>query len=321
MKLYHKISEVPDFISIKSIFFREPWLSLEKENAHMVVIVYDNTLQSIVPIKIKKKYIFLLGFLIYIPLTVAGEKLSAQKEQQFLINLKTFLRQNNICDVLYPPMHVCVFSSKGIGYKYNKLGILSIDLLKTEDAIFNSFTPTYRNEIRKTQKSNVTNLFGVEYLHDFYTLYKQTHTRQNLFYENFEYFNKLISMMENNVLIGVCKIDSEIEGCALFIYDETNAYYLFGGSAEKTIMAGSIKALLWNSFLFFKNKKVQKVILGGYHTDSNASSKIEGIQKFKYKFGAEIEHGNSFITVIRYKYYIYKSILYFYLFFLSLIKR
>lgn len=321
MKFYKNISELPDTFIGTNIFFKEPWLTLECEKNNLVGIVFDDLLLSLVPIKIIKKKIFSLGYLLYIPISLSGENLPAQKEQAFIKNLKEFLKSNNVCDVLFPPMHVCVFNTSGIGNKYNKLGILSINLLKTEELIFNSFASAYRNEIRKTQKSNLNILFGINYLHDFYTLYKHTHIRQNLFYQNIEYFNKLISLMENNVLIGICKIDSEIEGAVLFIFDDTCAYYLFSGSVEKTTLPGSIKALLWNTFLFFKNKNVKKVILGGYHSKSKVNSKIENIQKFKSKFGADIEHGYSFITVISFKYYIYKSILFIYLFILKLRRR
>ena len=186
------------------------------------------------------------------------------------------------------------------------MGVIGIDLSVTADDIFNKMNTTYRKQIRKAEKLGVTTHSGSETFTDFYNLYADTHSRQGLQHLTASDIKKLMEKMPLNILVGISKKDNTPEHSNLSVYDNTQAYSFWGGSAASPVVPGSNKILMWESIKTLKDLGVKKYILGGYRNPDINDDKHNGIQEFKLRFGAEVEKGYHFIKIINpVKYYLF----------------
>lgn len=280
------------------IFFQEKWKKSAAAGNGTISYYYDETDTCCIAFRVTSLKIIRKADYLYVPLNTDGERLSVETEKRVLDRFHAFLKANAVCDVICPPQHVVVFKAIPSKVTYFPIGIIYISLKESEDEIFARMHSNYRNEIRKAIKEGITPELGSAQLSDFYALYKATHQRQHLLFDPIEQFEKLQSGLFPNFFTSYCTFNSSVESSTVNIFDAENAYYLYAGTREKTLLPGSNKYLIWENARHFKNQGIKRYILGGYRPNSEAKSKHHGIQNFKLKFGAEIDEGYHFIKVI-----------------------
>lgn len=288
------------------IFFRDIWKKLQfKEDPRSEIHYFvNNKNQAIVPFKITRLKILKKGEYLYIPLSFEGKEFSEREEKEIIDNFHKSI--SKLCDVILPPQHIVNFKSVPSKVQYFKLGILYIDLYPDEDAIFNKMSSTYRSKIRQAERGGILTNLNSKSLTDFYNLYSELHTRQNMDFESKKFFADQISILPDNILISVSKFEDQIESSIYSLYDEFSCYYLYGGVAEKTNFSGSNKLLFWHLIKDLKAMGRKKLILGGFRENVKTDSKLNGIQNFKIKFGASIQEGYHFIKIINpFKYWLF----------------
>lgn len=298
MKLIKSLSEVSIPQKDFPLFFWDQWLESETGPNSSCFLCYDDEYKSIVPFKLHKLKFLKKANYIYTPLNYKGERLATDLEKRFVEKFHDFLKSKRICDVIFPPLHVCTFTSIPKGVHYFSLGIIKLDLEKEESTLFKSMSSNYQNEIRKAIKSDVSTHFNKETLPEFYSLYKKVHSKQNLSYLGISYFQDLLDRFPNNTHIGISKLDLSIENGIFNLHDNKDAYYLYAGSKNKPTYSGSNKLLLFDAIKDYKRKGIKSFIMGGYRNIDLTDKKHLGIQKFKLRFGAEVHEGYHFIKVI-----------------------
>jgi lipid II:glycine glycyltransferase (peptidoglycan interpeptide bridge formation enzyme) len=100
----------------------------------------------------------------------------------------------------------------------------------------------------------------------------------------------LINSLGSNVEIFRAYSDNVLQGCAIIPYSEYAAFYLFGGSIADPVL-GSMNLLHWIALLHFKDKGVKVYDFVGARIKPQAGSKLEGIQRFKERFGSTLSQG------------------------------
>ena len=206
-------------------------------------------------------------------------------EKIFLENLLPFVKSEIGADFIIPA-NTGIFNFFPNNSLHCKFGTYIINLELSEVELFQNIHSKHRNVIRKAQKDNLTVHYGNYYIEDCYRLIKETFSRQGLLPPSLEYIQKL-NKLEDNVLFAVVKDKSDIQGVAIFIWKKyTSCYYLHGGSI-RTPHSGAMNLLHWETILLMKKKSVKHYDFVGGRISNEAESRLEGIQRFKSRFGGE----------------------------------
>jgi len=308
MELLKSINQTGADPALFPVYFHDGWLDYEREtNPHSQVFVcFDKSNRILAPFAVSELKFLKKANYIYIPLGLDGQRPENHAEKDFIEKFHAFLQEEKICDVIFPPPHYCNFKCIPEKVLYFELGVIGINLTGTQEDIFGNMNTTYRKQIRKAEKLGVTTVFGPEIFSEFFKLYADTHERQGLSYENEFMVRKLTEKIPDKILVGISKKDDTPEHSNLSVYDNTQAYSFWGGSAASPVVPGSNKILMWGSIKALKDLGVKKYILGGYRNPAINDDKHNGIQDFKLRFGAEVEKGYHFIKIINpVKYYLF----------------
>jgi len=304
-------SDVPDLKFKYPLFFQENFAAYEKTKGYLVKIVTDG--KSFMPFKTKTARFVTQAQYLYPPVK-NGARLSPKEEECFLQQFVLFCKQKKLCDFIIPPLHYSLFNSVPVNSYFSELGIIAIDLERSEEQIFKSFSNNYRNEIRKAIAEKVIVEFDQSYFASFYKLYKSTHQKQGIYFDSETELKNMVDCLgERSCFIAVAKNENGIYGAALILFNANEAYYFQSGAVDNCPYPGANKLLQLEIMRHLKNLGIKRYIMGGYRLGEIAGTKYEGIQKFKMRFGAEIEQGFHFYTKISWRYSIYKTLLNFYL--------
>ncbi len=306
-----EFKDVPDLELRYPLFFQESFAHYESTKGWTLKLFTDG--KAYLPVKTKAgKFITQAQYLF--PPVSKGHRLNEEAEKTFLENFTSFCKKESVCDFIIPPMHYSLFNAVPNNSYYTDLGIIVVDLQKNEEELFKAFNSNYRNEIRKAQVENLEVRFDNSQFTPFYSLYKSTHQRQGIYFDpEIELKNLVETLGERNCRIAVVKKEEEIYGASLVLFNPDEAYYFQSGAMDDCPHPGANKLLQFEIMKWLKQKGVKKYIMGGYRLGDVGETKYDGIQKFKLRFGAEVEKGFHFYTEITWRYRVYKNVLKWYL--------
>lgn len=239
----------------------------------------------ILPFLVRKRSIFK-----YIQLTtpVIGVK-NSNEEKEFLDQAINFLKKKNNA-IYITSSATSIFNAYPEGSLQCKFGSYILNLEKTEEDLFASLHSKHRNVIRNAQKHELNVLHGKEYLKDCFDLINQTFSRQGSVGITLETVQNLNSL-GHNISYTIVKYGDEIQGCAIFLWKKNDrCYYLHGGSSKRPY-TGAINLLHWETILRMKKNDVLLYDFVGGRLNPDKGSKLEGIQRFKSRFGGEFFQG------------------------------
>lgn len=237
---------------------------------------------------IKKKYHF--WKLLQIPGPISGirEDLPLEEQKKFYNDAITVIKKQYSIDeianintsptVVYPQDSV-----------YCKFGSYIIDLTQSEEELFSGLHSKHRNVVRKAEKDGLIVDFGPQYLEECAKLMDDTFKRQNG-YSNASKELQTLMKLNDHCDFWVVKDGNELQGCAILLWDKYSSYYLHGGSASHT-HSGAMNLLHWKAILKMKERGVHYYDFVGARLNPEEGSKLEGIQRFKSRFGGPMKVG------------------------------
>lgn len=235
---------------------------------------------------------------------------STEKENEFLNRaIKLLEKEYGISHVL--TTNTVLFQSYPEDSLFCKFGTYKVDLSFTEDELFAKVHSKHRNVIRKAEKDGITVHYGKEYARDVIQLMNDTYGRQGKVSNLSDEFIESLNKLGNDVSYWVAKdADGVLQGSAIFLWSTDNScYYLHGGSAPQT-KPGAMNLLIWKAMLYMKEQGVKYFDFVGARVTTEPGSKLEGIQRFKSRFGADMEIGYMWRLVVSpLKYNLYRFIL------------
>lgn len=237
---------------------------------------------------IKNKYHF--WKLLQIPGPISGNVGDiTDEEQKVFFNeavsiIKKQLRVDEISNINTNP--TAVYPQNSL---YCKFGSYIIDLNQSEEELFSGLHSKHRNVVRKAEKDGLVVDFGPQYLDDCARLMDDTFKRQNG-YSNASKTLKDLANLKSHCDFWVVKDGDTIQGCAILLWDKYSSYYLHGGSASHT-HSGAMNLLHWKAILKMKERGVHYYDFVGARLNPEEGSKLEGIQRFKSRFGGPMKVG------------------------------
>lgn len=262
----------------------------------------DNDLKLVLPYIIKKNLIFRCLQFQTDTIVIDGEL--TENDEKFFLNRVIAELGNKADFVIQPPANV-VFRTYPDCSISAKFGSYVIDLGLTEEELWAGIHQKHRNVIRNAIKNNVKIEIGAKNLDIAYNLIKNTLERSNKSFLNRNKFDKLIESLGDNVEICMAYHNGEPQGCAVIPFSKYCAYYSYGGSISNPLL-GSINLLHWEAIKYFKYLDVKKYDFVGARIKPEPDSKLEGIQRFKSRFGPTMKQGFLWKVIInRKKYWLY----------------
>jgi lipid II:glycine glycyltransferase (peptidoglycan interpeptide bridge formation enzyme) len=160
-----------------------------------------------------------------------------------------------------------------------------VDLQKTEDEIFDSFTPQKRYKIRKALRNDIEitslEVFGLD---NFYEFYVKTNARYGLENIKLDFFKELLQSQENiKINFFIAKKNNEVLGSVVLVSDKNFALYWLGNRIEKAPNIGYFDLLHWEMI-----KRAKSYGCKYYDTCYLEKERLPNIYRFKIGFSDTI---------------------------------
>jgi len=172
-----------------------------------------------------------------------------------------------------------------------------LDLTKDTTSLKGSMKPKTRYNIELSARKGVTvQTFGIEKLEIWYSLYKETASRNKLYLHNIDYFKTVLTIQAENTqspaeVLLLIAMFNKIPLAAMFLVITGNrGTYLYGASAShhRNLMASY--ALQWEAIKISKEKECTEYDMFGIAPNPDPSHPLFGLYRFKVGFGGEIFH-------------------------------
>lgn len=240
----------------------------------------------ILPFIVEKKFIFKRIIFTYSVIKRDSHKIN----QKDFLNSVVELSKTLDIDFIYQPYAFAIFEEIPDNSIYIKFGTYKVDLTRTEDELFLNLHTKHRNVVRKAMKNKLEVFNGLEHIDECFKLIEDTLTRQKQPFMGFDAIQNMSDNLKGNIAFYIVKNGANIEGSAIVIYNELEAYYIFAGSGVKT-SAGAMNLLVWQIICDMKSKGVLSLDFVGARLNPQKGSKFEGIQRFKSRFGSTLKEG------------------------------
>jgi lipid II:glycine glycyltransferase (peptidoglycan interpeptide bridge formation enzyme) len=176
-----------------------------------------------------------------------------------------------------------------------------VDLRLGEEAILAAMKPKWRYNIRLAEKKGVAvEEAGVEFIPEFYELYRATSQRDKIALHPEGYYRRLFSLSRERMGQGEVRVPeirlwlARHEGRSLaaiitVFYGET-AVYLYGASSDEKRNLMPAYALQWAAMRAAKAAGCTRYDFFGIPPTADPEHPMAGLYRFKTGFGGEIAH-------------------------------
>lgn len=249
--------------------------------------------KACLPFVVRKKH-FLKWVELYCP--VVG--IDTPQEEKIFLNESIKVAKESLDVSHIISTNTVVFSYYPDDAEYCKWGSYIVDLTQDEEVLFKSLHSKHRNVIRKAESNGLITCSGKEFALDVIALMNETSARQGSKYAFDNSFVDKLNQLGDNVDWWIVK-DSEgnIHGSAIFLWSKgSSCYYLHGGSSSHT-SSGAMNYLIWKAMLSMKARGVIDFDFVGARLTTVPGSKLEGIQRFKSRFGSVMKVGYMFRVI------------------------
>lgn len=224
--------------------------------------------------------------------------LSLDEERDFLNSAADFFRLASI-DVIVPATFNTVFRVYPANAIAAPFGSYVIDLTLPEEDLWSKVHAKHRNVIRNATKKGVVIKTGTEQLETAYRLVQDSVTRSarglvermrvsaRMDYRTFRH--QMLAFGEF-VRVFVAEYEGVAQSAAVIPFSRHCAYYMHGGSIESPL-TGASNLLQWEAIRQFRAQGVRSYDFFGGRVDPESGSKMEGIMKFKERFGGRFIEG------------------------------
>lgn len=245
----------------------------------------DGTLAYVLPFVEKKKLFFH-----YIQLqseTIVLNDLN--QEQEFLDQIIIYLKKLKKYDFIgQPPTHV-VFQKFPQGSIYAPFGSYIIDLSAVEEELWKNIHTKHKNVIKRAQKNDVLIKIGNHLFDTAFDVIEATLKRNKIAMISKINLSELLAQKPDFFMVGCSYIEDQVQSAAILLYKQEKAFYFWGGSQENMSL-GANNLLHWEMIKKAKALGVKQYDFVGARI-SPKDVKLQGIQKFKSRFGSTLYQG------------------------------
>jgi hypothetical protein len=281
-----------------SIFSSEPFLrSVSPQYGWVGGLDNSGTLKCVLPYCLINKSIFRLIRFPVATIAIDGQ-LTIEEEHQFLNNAVKYFRGIGP-DLIIPATFSTIFRTYPDGAATAPYGSCILSLDQSEESLWANLHQKHRNVIRSAGKKGVLVKSGMEHLETAYRLTTESFRRSAAGMigkvrlgsrMDFGHFRREVDAFGSNVKVFVAEYEGIVQSAAVIPFSMYSAYYMHGGSIHNPV-TGASNLLHWAAIREFCSLGVSRYDFFGVRANPHAGSKLEGIRKFKERFGGKVEIG------------------------------
>jgi hypothetical protein len=246
---------------------------------------------TVVPIIVYRRAFLRIATFIDVPAHVNGALLTVEQEQSALQSFVDCLLEEDLADRISAPQNWCLFQCRPPKAEAIPFGTYLLDLNQPIEEIWKGLHSKTRNVIRRAQDSNVEVRSGANQVADFFSLYQTTMARNGLAFEPLSLFNDLIHSEGIGIYCGVSYVGNEPQSGVYIPYTSRGGFYLYGGTAGKMHVNGANALLHFEAIKYLQDRGVSNYNLVGARLSDVSGTPLDGIQRFKSRFGGELQKG------------------------------
>lgn len=246
---------------------------------------------ALIPMVIGRKSFLKIATLLGPPVGRDGHALEPEAERRVLNRLVEYIRANRLADRISPPVNWCLFTVTPDGATSAPFGTYELDLLRSEDELWRGLHQKNRNVIRAAERDGASVRVGRDEVGVFHRLYQATMARSQMASEPLDFFEALTANPNINIYCAVVYAGEEPLGAVLVPYSDFGSYYVYGATAASMTVNGANNYLHYRMLLDLRGMGVKKHDFVGARLSDVSGTKLEGIQKFKQRFGATLRTG------------------------------
>lgn len=266
----------------------------------------DNNIVFYIAFILKKKLTFCLAE--FQTSVVCLDEGRLEEKKIFLNNAIKLLGEVHNVDFICQNPAYAIFDYYPENAIYTYFGSYICDLTNTEDELWKGVHSKHRNVIRKAIKNGIEIKINETPIEQIYEIIKKTQERSCHAFITIEKFEAMKKGLADKMDFIAAYQGDILQGCAVIVHDKKSAYYLFGGSCTKTF-PGALNLLHWQAMLHYKENGLTKYDFVGARLSDHISAKLHGIQRFKERFGGNLQKGLLWKYIYKpHKYMIYKFI-------------
>ena len=244
-------------------------------------------LKYVLPYVIKKKLIF--KYAVFHADTIYIDDSVPDEEKEFLNGVVKCLKKMKVDFVQSSPSY-SLFNEFPERSVFAPFGTYLTDLTLPEEDLWNNLHQKHRNVIRNAIKNGVEIIRTKSDIDFVYDALIKTLDRSGMGFSGKDYFRGIVNSLGDNIEIFSAYKDEIFQGCAVIPFSGYSAYYLWGGSSEKPF-TGAMNLLQWEAMKYFKSRGIKQYNFVGARLTAEPGSKLEGIQRFKSRFGTVMKTG------------------------------
>jgi hypothetical protein len=235
-----------------------------------------------------------------------NEPATVDAERHFLNNAVAHLRSIGT-DVIVPATFNTVFRTYPDGAIAAPFGSYVVDLTVEESVLWSKVHSKHRNVIRNATKRGVVVKTGIEHLETAFQLVRDSFRRSaeglvgRLRVDSrmrYDTFRQQTLALGDQVTVFIAELDGVPQSGAVMPFSRHSAYYMHGGNVANPL-TGSSNLLQWEAMRHFRERGVRHYDFFGGRVDPEAGSKVEGIMKFKERFGGPFRQGYAWKMAFR----------------------
>lgn len=278
-----------------NVYYSEAYEKIQNEYGSKALFFFDE--DFVLVVYVRKRWIFRYGDLPTEPISINGKSLTESTD--FLNEVLYVLEKKCHLHWVGPVQNQTRFLSHPNKCKVIPFGNYIVDLKFTKEELWQKIHSKHRNVIRKAEKDGLELRIGVskELFDTYLKLDKITWERSGKRSDTCRAVGKMLKNAPQNTIIYIAEKEGEAQGGAVFFYNECMAYYLYGASIDKPSL-GAMNWLHWNAMLDFKEKGVELYSFVGCRINEDVDSKYHTIQRFKKRFGGELEKNYMFKCIL-----------------------
>lgn len=204
-----------------------------------------------------------------------------------------------------------------------------LDLREGEEELFNRIHKDHRYSIRRAEKENIKIEIVTEdlekYFESFWKLLKETGERDGFILHDEKYYKEIFNPKAINLekflvfsklntppnLPFAVEEDSPYLSVALVVISDKIANLVFAGSVSQKRELGFNHLMQWEAIKMSKSLSCEIYNFGGITEDGYGKQSLEGVTKFKKKFGGFMKFHGGFVDIpikkLRYFLYILRK--------------
>lgn len=193
-------------------------------------------------------------------------------------------------DLVIPATTSTIFRTFPEGADAAPYGTYVIDLLSTEEAIWNGVKSSHRRQIKTARKNRIEVADCAGDLGLVYSLVRDTFQRSRMPFMELAPFRRMIEGLGDNVRIMTASHNGVVQAGVVIPYSSFAAYYVYGGTVPEPA-TGAMHLLHWEAMCALRRKGVERYDFVGVRIAPEPGTKQDGLKTFKERFGGKLVDG------------------------------